>query len=234
MFPDFLTADLTFSEGTLREHLTAASAMVPEGLLTASGLRKDLRECIDLGYNHFWMNSLQDIGAWAEEAGRDAELPAEFWVHVAQAAYSMEFPEFMPYCLGKAQGWPRQDPGDLNAAFATLPKVDGMSRQLRKASRQAAKALRQDSLAAKTVLDQRDLEGLAEHLRSGAYDRLGEKLSKIFSAAFDESFALVTAKDFPAENRAHAWAIIGPNPFRVVVGGGLMPITHAEVWWRSA
>jgi hypothetical protein len=234
MFPDFLTADLTFPEGTLRGHLTAAGVMVPEDLLTASGLGQDLRECIDLGYDHFWMNSLQDIGSWAEEAGRDAELPAEFWVRVAQAAYTMEFPEFMPYCLGKAQGWPRQDPGDLIAALATLPEVDGMSRQLRKASHQVAKILRHDSPTARTMLDQGDLEGLAEHLRSGAYDRLGEKLSKIFSAAFDESFALVTAKGFPAENRAHAWAIIGPNRFRVVVGGGLMPITHAEVWWRSA
>ena len=232
MFPAFLTADLTFPEDTLRGHLTTAGAMVPEGLLTASGLRQDLRECIDLGYNHFWMNSLQDIGSWAEQAGRDAALPAEFWVRVAQAAYAMEFPEFMPYCLGKAQGRPRQDPGDLIAAFATLPQVDGMSRQLREASRQVATILRRDSPAAKTMLDQGDLEGLAEHLRSGAYDRLGEELSEIFSAAFDESFALVTAKDFPAENHAHAWAIIGPNPFKVVVGGGLMPITHAEVWWR--
>ncbi|GAA4079369.1 hypothetical protein [Actinomadura miaoliensis] len=233
MLPEFLTADLTFPEGTVREQLAIAGTLVPGTLLAASGLADELRECAEEGLYHFWMNTLQDIGVWAEENGRDAELPPGFWVRVAQAAHGMEFPEFVPYCLGKAQGWPRRDPADVMAAFATLPEVDGMTSELRAASDRVAGLLADDDPAVEPLLAAGDLEGLADHLRSGAYDRLGEELSEVFSAAFDEVFALVTSKGFPFEHRAHAWAIIGANPFRVVLDEGLVSLTHAEVWWRA-
>jgi len=233
MLPDFLYAGLTFPEDTLEQHLTAAGALVPEELMSASGWGPEISECIDQGYHHLWMNTLQDVGLWAEEAGRDAELPAEFWVRIAAAASGMEFPEFMPYCLGKAQGWPKQDPADVMAAFATLPDVAGMSRQLHEATGRVAQVLRKDSREAGAMLDRGDLTGLSEHLRSGAYDRVGPKVSEPFSDAFDGLFELVTAKSFPEEHRAHAWAVIGGNPFKVVLGDGLMPLTYAEVWWRA-
>ncbi|GLW62803.1 hypothetical protein Arub01_10470 [Actinomadura rubrobrunea] len=234
MLPDFLIADLTFPEGTVREQLAAAGALVPAALLDASGLADELRECAEDGQHHFWMNTLQDIGVWAEENGRDAELPAEFWVRVAQAAHALELPEFLPYCLGKAHGWPRRDFVDAMAAFATLPEVDGLTGELRAASHRAAELLCDDDPAAAPLVDAGDLEAVAGHLRSGAYDRLGDELSELYSAAFDELFALVTRKGFPADHRACAWAVIGANPFRVVLDEGLVSQTHAEVWWRAA
>ncbi|MGW5645546.1 hypothetical protein ACWEV3_18565 [Saccharopolyspora sp. NPDC003752] len=233
MYPTWLTADLVFPEGNLVEHLTAATELVPESLLDDSGQAVEIAECIDDGYNHFWMNALHFVGHWADEAGRADELPTEFWLRVAQAAHAMEFPEFVPYCHGKAKGLPHQDPGDLMAAFSTMPSVVEVSGELRELCLAAAEHLLTDDPSTAQMLDEIDLDALAAHLRNGAYDRLGEHLSELFSDAFDDLFELVTSPDFPAERAKHAWAVIGPNPFRVVLGEGMFPNTEAEPWWRA-
>lgn len=233
MYPEWLTAGLAFPDGSLVEHLTAAKDLVPEALLDESGQAVEVAQCIDDGYNHLWMNALHFVGHWADEVGRDGELPPEFWVRVAQAAHAMEFPEFVPYCLGKAKGFPRQDPGDLMAAFSTMPSVVEVPEELRELCLEAAEHLRDDDPSTARTLDSVDLDALADHLRAGAYDRLGEPLSELFSDAFDDLFALVTSPEFPAERSKHAWAVIGPNPFRVVLGDGMFPSTEAQPWWRT-
>ena len=236
MVPEFLIEGIAVPDGTIPEQLAAAQALVPDQLLMDSGQVDELRQCADLSYYHFWMNALQHVGIWAEAHGRDAELPAEFWVRIAQAAYDMKFPEFIPYCLGKSRGLPARDPADVMAAFATLPELNGLGDDLRAASRRAAGLLRQDSPEAGPLLDRGDLAGLAAHLRSGAYDRVGEELSTLFSEAFDELFDYVTDADFPEEHQAHFWAVAGPNQFMVALGeeGTLFSLmTFAQVWWRA-
>ncbi|KAA5836335.1 hypothetical protein ABT337_28190 [Saccharopolyspora hirsuta] len=229
MYPDWLTAGLTFPDGGLVEHLTAATELVPEALRNDSGQAAELADCIADGYHHFWMNALHLIGHWADEVGRADELPTEFWVRVAQAAHAVEFPQFVPYCLGKAKGFPHQDPGDLMAAFSTLPSVVEVPEDLRELCLEAADHLHDDDPATSRM----GLDELAAHLRDGAYDRLGEPLSELFSDAFDDLFPLVTSQDFPAEHAEHAWAVIGANPFRVVLGDGMFPTTEAHPWWRA-
>jgi hypothetical protein len=234
MYPEWLTANLSFPSGNLEQQLTAAKDLVPVGLLADSGQAEELAQCTEFGYNHFSMSTLQFVGVWAEENGRDGELPPEFWVRVAQAAHGMYFPEFVPYCLGKAQGWPRQDPADVMAAFCMMPAVAPVDGELRSLCDNAARHVRDDDPATATMLDNVALGALAEHLRSGAYDRLGPELSPLFSEAFDDLFELVTSDRFPAERTAHAWALIGPNPFQVVLEDGPFIATRAEVWWRAA
>ncbi|MER5388331.1 hypothetical protein [Saccharopolyspora sp. NPDC002686] len=228
-----MTAGLTFPHGDLVEHLTTATELVPEALRSDSGQTAELAGCIADGYHHFWMNALHFIGHWADEVGRDGELPTEFWVRVAQAAQAMQFPEFVPYCLGKAQRFPHQDVGDLMAAFSTLPSIVEIPRELHHDCYEVAEHLRADDPATVDMLESVDLDALAAHLRNGAYDRLGEPLSELFSDAFDDLFQLVTSPSFPAEHAKHAWAVIGPNPFRVVLSGGMFPTTEAQPWWRA-
>ncbi|MGH3387645.1 MAG: hypothetical protein ACRDOO_02055 [Actinomadura sp.] len=233
MYPEWLVSGLSFPREGIEAQLLAAKALVPAKLLAGSGLAEDLSECFNDGYHHFAMNTLQDIGIWAEANGLDGELPQEFWVRIAAAAHSMEFPQFVPYCLGKAQRLPRQDPGDLMAAFATLPRIDGVTGDLRSLSDRAAETLRRGDPATTGMIENGDLAALADRLRNGTYDRLGEELSESFSEAFDDLFALAAGEGFPAEHAKHAWAVIGPNQFRVVLGGGLFALTSADVWWRA-
>lgn len=233
MYPDWLTADVTFPDGSLEGQLKAAQELVPESLLHDSGQAEELAECSEAGFYHLWMDTLHFIGVVAEGQGRDHELPAEFWVRVARAAHSMEFPQFVPYCLGKSKGLERQDPGDLIAAFSTMPDIVDVPVELRDSCVAAADLLREDDPSTIRMFEATDLGMLAAHLRGGAYDRLGGELSGLFSDAFDDLFALVTHPDFPAEHAKHAWAVIGPNSFRVVLRGGLFAITEAEPWWRA-
>ena len=236
MVPDFLLDDLSVPGGSISEQLAAAQALVPEQLLTDSGQDDEIRTCVELEYYHFWMNALQHVGMYAEQSGLDAELPAEFWIHVAAAAHLMEFPEFVPYLLGKAKGLEWQDPLDAMAAFVTMPELAGMPDDLRGMSRRAADLIRRHAAEAGPMLDQGDLNGLAEHMRSGAYEEISEDLSILYSDAFDELYGYVTDPSFPEEHRAHFWAIVGANQFVVQLGeeGTLFALTtHAEVWWRA-
>lgn len=233
MYPEWLIEGLSFPQAGIEENLRAAKSLVLDEILAGSGLAADLAECLESGYYHFTMNTLQDIGIWAGANGREAELPREYWVRIAAAAHAMQFPQFVPYCLGKAQGLPPRDLGDLMAAFATLPQIDGMKDGLRGLSDRAAEILRSGDPATMEMIAELDLAALADRLRDGTYDRLGKDLSEVFSEAFDDLFRLVVDLDFPAKYREHAWAIIDTNPFQVVLGGGILPLTFAEVWWRA-
>ncbi|MEV0838559.1 hypothetical protein AB0I55_03270 [Actinocatenispora sera] len=94
--------------------------------------------------------------------------------------------------------------------------------------------LRRDSAGLGAAIDAVDLAALAGQLRDGAYDRNGAALSAAFSAAFDELFEVVTADDFPAGHAGYGWAVIGSNPFQVVLNDGAYNrTTRAEVWWRA-
>lgn len=233
MYPEWLTRDLEFPAGNLHQQLTAATALVPADVLTGSKQADDLAELAEDQTFHFWMDTLHYIGVWAEENGLDDQLPVEFWLRVASAADLMQFPQFVPYCLGKAKRLPSQDPGDLVAALSTLPAVVQVDGSLRSVCVQVADLIRTQDPAAGALLDAVDLDALATHLRAGAYDAIGPDVSPLLSDAFDDLFALAVREDFPAQYSRHSWAVIGANPFRVVLGGGLFPSTEAEVWWRA-
>lgn len=233
MYPQWLLTGLSFPDGDIEQQLRAARALVPAKLMADCGLEPELADCLESGHFHFALECAQNIGIWAEGNDQDGELPPEFWARLASAADGMSFPQFVPYCLGKAHRLPGQDAGDLMAAFATLPQVDGVGEQLRSWSDQAAATLRRGDPATIELIANRDLDALAARLREGTYDRLGQELSESFSEAFDDLFELVVDPKFPAEHRKHAWAVIGANTFRVVLGGGLLPLTEAEVWWRA-
>ncbi len=171
MYPDWLTSDLDFPTGAVSEQLAAATSLVPTDLLAEH--EEELAKLAESQYFHFWMEALQNIGIWAEKDGLDDRLPVEFWVRVANAAHDMEFPEFVPYCLGKAKRLPRQDPGDLVAAFSTLPAVVQVDGALRSACVEAADLLRAQDPVASELLAAVDLEGIATHLRAGAYEAIG-------------------------------------------------------------
>lgn len=239
MFPTWLTPTVPVPSENLRGHLTAAEGLIPKNLLRDSGLARDLRECASDGQHHFWMNSLQDVGWFAQENGRDGELPPQFWVHVATAAGMMDFPQFVPYCLGKARGLPRQDVPDLMAAFATMPVALGpvwrrQHDELARTCDSAAADLRRADPATAPLIDAGDLRTLSNRLADGgALDR-AEEISELMADVFDSLIACATAEDFPEDRADHAWAVIATNPFRVVVSKGLFPATHAEVWWRAS
>lgn len=239
MYPAWLTPSAAAPSGGIEDQLMAAQRLVPEGLLADSGLADDLTECADDGYHHFWMNSLQDVGWFAQENGRDGELPQEFWLRVATAASMMDFPEFVPYCLGKARGLPRQDIPDVMAAFATMPAALGaawrqQNAELAQLCDRAAEELRVADPDTVPLLEAGDLKALRTRLvDSGALERAAG-LGSLMAEAFDGLIACATAKDFPEERAAHAWAVIATNPYQVVLSGGLYPGTQAEVWWRAS
>ncbi|WP_327638683.1 hypothetical protein OHB24_10015 [Kribbella sp. NBC_00482] len=233
MYPEWLMAGLEFPSADLRGHLTRAGELVPAEVLAGSGQAEELAEVVEDGANHFWMDTLHYVGVWAEANGLDEQLPVEFWLHVASAADGMEFPEFVPYCLGKAHRLPSQDPGDLVAAVSTLPAVVEVDGAVRSSCSAVADLLRNHDPATAAMIEAVDLDAIATHLRGGAYDAIGPDVSPILSDSFDDLFGVAARKDFPAEHSRHAWAIIGPNPFKVAVGAGLYPSTHAEVWWRA-
>ncbi|WP_147133900.1 hypothetical protein [Stackebrandtia albiflava] len=228
-----MIADLEFPAGGLTVQLAEARAMLPDGLLEESGWADELAQCMESEYRHLTMDALQMIGVHAEAEGRDSELPAEYWLRIAQAAHQMDFPAFVPYCLGKARRLPRQDPADVMAAYATMPRVIDVDDALRKPCAVAAETIRRDDPAAEEWLETPDLTALARHLRDGAFDRMGRELSESFSGVFDDLFAAVCDPDFPADRSGHGWAVIGANPFRVVFSDGLLPVSEAEVWWRA-
>ncbi|MGA8117369.1 MAG: hypothetical protein WCA46_27350 [Actinocatenispora sp.] len=238
MYPAWLLDGIASYDGALTDQLGAAQQLVPEALLVRSGLAEDVRGCAEDGYNHLWLDALCQVGRFAEAQDRDDELPPEFWARLAQAAHVQEFPQFVPYCLGKAQRLPRQDPADLIAAFVTMPAALGRRwseypMELEAQRSRAETVLRENEPDCVGRIDAGDLTGLAGLLRAGGYDRNGQVLSTAFSEAFDDLFEVVAAKDFPAERAAHAWAVIGTNPFTVVLGGGLSSLSGAEVWWRA-
>ena len=239
MYPAWLTPSEPVPSDGLEDHLIAAQRLIPANLLDDSGLAQDLAECADDGYNHFWMNTLQDVGWFAQENGRDNELPPEFWVRVATAASIMEFPEFVPYCLGKARGLPRQDIPDVMAAFATMPvALDPAWRnqyaELAQLCDTAAGELRTADPEATPLIQGGDVRALSRRLvESGALERAGQ-LGSLMAEAFDGLIACATAKDFPEEHADHAWAVIATNPYQVVLSDGMYPGTRAEVWWRAS
>lgn len=239
MLPAWLTPSDPTPDGDIRDQLLAAQRLIPEGLLADSGLADVMTECADDGYHHFWMNSLQDVGWFAQENGRDGELPREFWLRVATAASMMDFPEFVPYCLGKARGLPRQDIPEVMAAFATMPVALGAAwrqhnPELAQLCDRASEELRLADPETGPLLEAGQLEALSTRLvESGALERAGG-LGSLMAEAFDGLIACATAKDFPEERAAHAWAVIATNPYQVVLGGGLFPGTRAEVWWRAS
>jgi hypothetical protein len=233
MVAKWLMDGIDFPEGTLPEHLEAARELMPASLLEEAGMTEELAACVESEYRHFTLDCLQMTGSWAEEAGRDAELSVEFWVRLALAANQMFFPELPPYCLGKAQRRPKRDPADLAASVATLPQAVELPEGLKDACDEAARMIREADSAMVGPLERSDLAVLSGRLRDGLFDTIGPEFSSLFSEAFDDLFAAVTDPDFPAEHAEHAWSVIAPNPFRVVLNDGLTVTTRAEFWWRA-
>jgi len=238
MYPDWLTDGVALPTGSLGELLGTARAMVPAGLLADSELDDDVAQAARFGYHHLWLDGLHRIGWFAQEAGRDEELPAAFWARLAAAAHQMDFPEFVPFCLGKARRLPRQDFDDQNAAFATLPVGFGPAwRQendvLTSLCEQVADAVRAAVPDAAPLLAAGEVRPLRARLAdAGADGEIGGTVERLLYAGFELAFAVVTGVDLPAGKREHAWALIATNRFFVQVTGWQPPASSATVWWR--
>src|SRR5688572_23774248 len=98
-----LLAQMAIAAQTTKGHLEAAEALVAPDIIEKTEAGNNLAECRRSGWNHFWMTTLQDIGKAVEKAHQDELLPVDFWLHLARAAQQMDFPEFVPYFLGKAE-----------------------------------------------------------------------------------------------------------------------------------
>ncbi|MFC7247121.1 hypothetical protein ACFQO7_31995 [Catellatospora aurea] len=235
MVPDWLADHALPPEGTVEELLAAAQSLIPLDLLSESGLGEELTECARFAYLHLWMNGLQDVGWFAQETGRDMELPREFWLRLAAAAFGMGLPEFVPYCLGKAQGRPRRDIPDLIAALATMPLALGPAwpreaGELRLQCDRAANLLRMTDSQLHSLLMVGEVQPLSVQLTATGFP---ESIDEVLSESFDDLFALVTSPAFPERCAEHAWAVIATNRFRVALSSGSFPGTCAVVWWRA-
>ena len=61
---------------------------------------------------------------------------------------------------------------------------------------------------------------------------IGGAVERLLYSGFELAFDVVTGLDLPASKRAHAWAFIATNRFRVQVTDWQPPSSNATVWWR--
>jgi hypothetical protein len=161
------------------------------------------------------MVALQRVGRWVEDHGKDAVLPIAYWQHLAEAAEEMTLGEFVPFFAGKAARRPKRTWANMTAALPRLAR--GLPPELRARHATAAKQL--DAYA----------RGLRQRPASGRK----QGIDVAFKKMFEELFALVTDPALPPKLQDAAWSIIDCNTFAIGTGGGLLPSTFAQVWWRQ-
>jgi hypothetical protein len=237
-----LLAATKFGIDRIVAHLSAAESLLPRSFLEDPDLVSVLAECRESG-NHMWMVALQDFGNDLEQAGEDSRLSSDFWENLRAAAELMDFPEFIPFLSGKAAGLPRCDHYDLMAGLVVLQRR--LPPSLRDSHAEAYAALTEyigflegldrsyGELFAKAdpgALKRRfaDAQYLAEAPPGESMSRLNDLMDR-----FDELFTLVNDPELPGELLAATWPFIDLNPFVVTFGGGLHPMSRAEVWWRA-
>ena len=235
---DLLAKSAVASEAT-KAHLTQAQALIPDGVLEASNNLEMAQECARSGYNHLWMATLQAVGKWLESQNEDERLPAEYWQHLARAAAQMDFPQFIPYFLGKADRRKGCDWYDVVVAIVVLQRM--LPEPLRAQHARAIESMTSyvswlETLdPANPTLFQAPVQAgpLLVHLKDAPYfedDETTQQINRGFTAMFDDVFSLVTDPALPDEMNDHAWPVIAMNTFTIDVRG---MSSRAVVWWRA-
>jgi hypothetical protein len=228
----------------IERHLGAAEALIPKDTLKNSGIADDLCECREDGYNHFWMVELQRLGKWLEDRKEDSLLPVEYWHHLALAATQMELDPFIPFFAGKAARKPKRDWYDMMASIVVLQR--GLPKPLQTEHPDVCREMDRyvgflEGLhpSHPALFESPKLIQLRSRFSDGKYlekdppDEAMTRINEDFMAMFDGIFDLATDPALPEQLHDAAWSIIDVNTFVVVVGSGMMPLTEAEVWWRT-
>jgi hypothetical protein len=223
----------------LQKVLADATALIPPALSRdLQNVHPRLQKFTREGDYARWMDMLFKIGAVVEQAGRDAELPPDFWYNLAGAARAMQFPEFIPYAHGKAEGrlrrsmadvlaaivvihreigerWPRSFPnhaGLLDEFVGLIAAVDPAYPKLLKAEGSSALTRRFD--ADRCGTDPSPDDWLPVRLRC----------NDVLRAMFD----FVLAEDYPESLSEERWSVVNFNAFELRYPG-LFP--RAVPWW---
>ena len=226
----------------LREALEKATALIsPQLRQDTKRLVEQIRSHDEQGNYALWMDALFKMGAVAEEWGRDAELPPDFWRFLEFAAQKMQFPQFVPQARGKAEGLPRRTLCDYLAAIVVIHRelgthwagcFPGQPKLLDDFVRQLA-AVDADYPA----LFQSEIRAAIAHRFEADGWRADPCPERFFSVRRDlhdlfyPLFQFICAAGFPESLADECWCVVGFNAFEVRVGGGLMPLTEAKPWW---
>jgi hypothetical protein len=246
---------------TLPEHKTAreiAQEMrkgVPEALeraaaLVASPLRDEIQplfrrieQCREQGEYALWMDTLFWAGACAEELGRDADLPPEFWHRLEFVAEKLQFPEFIPQTRGKAAGLPARGLCDYLAAIVVIHREVGKHW----AGCFPDQPSLLDEFLEKFKAVHHEYPGLFESESAAALARRFEADGWLTDPPPEEHFpvrrgtgdvfwplfAFVNADGFPESLADERWSVVAFNYFRLKPGDGLFPRTVAKPWWMG-
>jgi hypothetical protein len=223
----------------LHKVLADATALIPAPLLRdMPTVGPRLKDFADRGDYALWMDLLFKAGGVAEEWGRDAELPPDFWYNLAGAANGMKFPEFIPFAHGKAERRPRRILNDVLGAIvvihreagerwprafpdhaALLDEVVGLIAAVDPAYPALLKAEGSSALARRFAAD-----GCLVDPASPAWFEVRNRCYNVLRALFE----LVLAEDFPESLSDERWSIINFNAFEIRYPG-LFP--RAFPWW---
>jgi hypothetical protein len=226
----------------LHKVLADATALISPGLLR--DLKKvgpRVKQLEQEGNYAFWMDLLFRVGAAAEQLGRDAELPADFWYNLAGAARGMKFPQFVPFALGKAEGRPKRRLADVMAAIVVIRREIG-GRWPRSFPDQPT--LMDEVVGLIAAVD----PGYPELLKTEPSTELAGRFAADGCNAdpspagwyaarhryydlFPPLFAFVQADDFPDSLSDERWSVLSFNLFEVRMIEGRFPGTEAKPWW---
>lgn len=236
-------AEMKIQGDRATHHLQQAQALIPQEVLTASGLEPDIQECIQDGFRHYWMENLQVIGKWQETRAQDDTLPPDFWNHLVEAADAMSFYRCIPYFMGKAERKPLRTWQDVLAAHVVIRRqLESEWRAKFPDMMQALDAYVERLAALKpeypALFQQADTATIAQQFTADKWLELPEDnpefvaINEGFFALFDDLFEMIHQENWPEELAEERWAIVNVNKFQITNGPGLFPYTIEEVWWR--
>jgi hypothetical protein len=226
----------------LPEALDRATALIASPLRDeVEPLLRRIEQYKEQGEFAFWMDSLFWVGACAEELGRDADLPPEFWNCLEFAATKMQFPQFIPQARGKAAGLPARGLCDYLAAIVVIHREVGahwagcfpdQSELLDEFMGEFA-AVNGDypalfkSEPAAALARRFEADGWLTDPPPEEFFPVRRGLGEVFYPLFD----FINAEGFPESLADERWSVVAFNGFRVKPGGGFFFSTEARPWW---
>ncbi len=226
----------------LREALEKATSLIsPQLLNDTKPLVQRIKQYDAEGNYALRMDALFKMGGVAEEWGRDAELPPDFWRCLEFAAQKMQFPQFIPQARGKAEGLPRRNFCDFLAAVVIIHRehgthwagcfpeqpemLDDFVKQLAAVDASYPALFQSENRA--TIARRFEADGWRADPCPERFFSVRRDLQDVFYPLFE----FIHGSGFPESLADERWSVVGFNAFEVRVGGGLMPLTKAKPWW---